>query len=192
MTSLFSPRERVVQAALKLFYLESFHVIGTNRICSEAGVNKSTLYHLFPSKVDILMETMKVYANEITGEFKKFAESDISATQKLEKVFDKPFYANCDAKEKFGSVKGCFIGNITLEMSCAEERVRVYSSQTFQVWAKTIEPIVADLLTEESANTFKTSLSVISYLQGVILMSKAHNDPQIIKDSVKFASALFF
>ena len=132
------------------------------------------------------MVTMEVYANEITGKFKKIAES---AAQKLEIFFDAPFHANCDAKEKFGSVKGCLIGNMILEMSRAEERVRVYSSQTFQVWAKTIEAIIADLLAKESV---KTSLSVIPYLQGVTLMSKVYNGPQIIKDSAKSASALFF
>jgi TetR/AcrR family transcriptional regulator, transcriptional repressor for nem operon len=192
MASLFSPRERVVQSALKLFYLEGFHVVGTNRICFEAGVNKSTLYHLFPSKVDILMATMEVYADEITQKFRKIAASDATAEQRLEKIFETPFHASCDAKKQFTSVKGCLIGNMALEMSGAEERVRIYLVNIFQVWAETIEPIVADLLAGKSIDTLKAAISVITYLQGVILMSKVHNDPQMIKDSAKSALALLF
>jgi TetR/AcrR family transcriptional regulator, transcriptional repressor for nem operon len=198
MVSSLSPRERVIQAALHLFYTEGFHAVGTNLICSEAKVNKSTLYHLFPSKVDIVLAALEVYASDITKKFQQIAKSQAPAEQKLDRIFETPFRANQDLKQQFGDVKGCFVGNIALELSGKEERVRTYLVHVFQTWAEAIEPIVKELaidsakltLRERSVETQKVSRSIIAYLQGVILLSKAHNDPQFIKDFAQSASAL--
>jgi len=47
-----------------------------------------------------------------------------------------------------------------------------------------------ELATNQSVDTQKVSHSMIAYLQGAILLSKTHNDPQFIKDFAKSASAL--
>ena len=190
MTSSLSPRERIIQTALHLFYIEGFHAVGTNQICSEAKVNKSTLYHLFPSKVDMVLAALEVYASDITRKFKLIAKSKITAEQKLERIFETPFHTNQDLKEKFGNVKGCFVGNIALELAGKEERVRTYLAHVFQTWAEAIEPVVAELAIDKSVNTQKASRSIIAYLQGSILVAKTHNDPQAIKEFAKSATAL--
>jgi TetR/AcrR family transcriptional regulator, transcriptional repressor for nem operon len=192
MISSLSPRERVIKTALHLFYTEGFHSVGTNQICSEAGVNKSTLYHLFPSKVDMVLAALEVYASDINKQFKQIAKSKVLATQKLEQIFETPFYANQDLKKQFGQVKGCFVGNIALELAGKEERVRTYLAHVFQTWAEAIEPIIEELAINKSIDTLKVSHSVIAYLQGVILFSKTYNDPQSIKDFARYASALVF
>jgi TetR/AcrR family transcriptional regulator, transcriptional repressor for nem operon len=207
MTSSLSPRERVIKTALHLFYTEGFHSVGTNQICSEAGVNKSTLYHLFPSKVDMVLAALEVYASDINKKFKQIAKSKVLATQKLEQIFETPFDANQDLKQQFGKVKGCFVGNIALELAGKEERVRTYLAHVFQTWAETIEPIIEELAIDEvnaspafsrrgtvhkSVDTLEVSRSIIAYLQGVILLSKTDNDPQLIKDFARYASALVF
>jgi TetR/AcrR family transcriptional regulator, transcriptional repressor for nem operon len=195
MPSSLSPRERVVKTALHLFYTEGFHSVGTNLICAEAKVNKSTLYHLFPSKVDMVLAALEVYANDITKKFKQIAKSKAPAEQKLDQIFETPFQANQTLKQQLGDVKGCFVGNIALELSGKEERVRAFLAYVFQTWAEAIEPIVKELAVKASAinqsiETQKVSRSIIAYLQGAILLSKTHNDPQLIKEFARAASAL--
>ncbi len=194
MSSTLSPRARVIQTALNLFYAEGFHSVGTNLICSEAKVNKSTLYHLFPSKIDMVLAALEVYASDLTRKFKEIAKSKIPAEQKLEQLFETPFRANQSLKQQLGDVKGCFVGNIALELAGKEERVRTYLAYVFQTWAESIEPIVKELAINQrgstQVDTQQVSRSIIAYLQGAILMSKAHNDPQFIKDFAKSASAL--
>jgi TetR/AcrR family transcriptional regulator, transcriptional repressor for nem operon len=192
MVSLLSPRERVIQTALHLFYTEGFHAVGTNQICAEAGVNKSTLYHLFPSKIDMVLAALEVYASNITRKLKQIAKSKVPAEQKLEQIFETPCHINQGLKEQFGHVKGCFVGNIALELSGNEERVRTYLAYVFQNWAEAIEPMVRELANGRNIDTAKASRSIIAYLQGSILLAKAGNDPQLIKDSAKSARALVF
>jgi TetR/AcrR family transcriptional regulator, transcriptional repressor for nem operon len=190
MAFSLSPRERVIQTVLHLFYTEGFHAVGTNQICSEANVNKSTLYHLFPSKVDMILAALEVYASSITRTFKQIAKSKVPAEQKLVHIFETPFQANQDLREKFGSVKGCFVGNTALELAGGDERVRTYLAHVFQTWAEAIEPVVEELAINKRVDTLRVSLSLIAYLQGAILLAKVHNDPQAIKEFAQLASAL--
>jgi TetR/AcrR family transcriptional regulator, transcriptional repressor for nem operon len=190
MTSILSPRDRIIKTSLHLFYTNGFHAVGTNQICAEAEVNKSTLYHIFPSKVDMILAALEVYASDLTQQFRRIAESAKTPTQKIEEIFDLPFRASQNLQQQFGHVKGCFVGNIALELSGQEERVRIYLAQVFQIWAETIEPIVQELAIGQSIDTVKVSTSIVAYLQGAILMAKTVNNPQLIKDLAESAVAL--
>ena len=54
-----SKREQIVTAALKLFYRDGFHATGVDRISSEAGVTKKTLYNHFKSKDELVLATLR-------------------------------------------------------------------------------------------------------------------------------------
>jgi TetR/AcrR family transcriptional regulator, transcriptional repressor for nem operon len=190
MSAVVSPRDRIIKTSLHLFYTNGFHAVGTNQICTEAKVNKSTLYHIFPSKVDMVLAALEVYAGDLAQQFRRIAKSSQTATQKIEQIFELPFLTNQNLQQQFGHVKGCFVGNIALELSGQEERVRTYLTQVFQIWAEAIEPIVQELSIGRSIDTAKAAQSIVAYLQGAILMAKTVNNPQLIKDLAQSAVAL--
>jgi AcrR family transcriptional regulator len=47
------PKERIVQAALRLFAARGYHNTGIADILRESGVNRGTLYYYFPSKKEL-------------------------------------------------------------------------------------------------------------------------------------------
>jgi len=47
------PKERIVQAALRLFAARGYHHTGIADILRECGVNRGTLYYYFPSKKEL-------------------------------------------------------------------------------------------------------------------------------------------
>jgi AcrR family transcriptional regulator len=49
-----SARQRIVEAALRLFYGEGIRATGIDRIIAEAKVAKMSFYHHFPSKSDLV------------------------------------------------------------------------------------------------------------------------------------------
>jgi TetR/AcrR family transcriptional regulator, transcriptional repressor for nem operon len=192
MSAVLSPRDRIIKTSLHLFYINGFHAVGTNQICAEAKVNKSTLYHIFPSKVDMVLAALEVYAGDVTQQFRQIAKSSKTAAQKIEQIFELPFLTNQNLQQQFGHVKGCFVGNIALELSGQEERVRTYLTQVFQIWAEAIEPIVQELSIGRSIDTANAAQSIVAYLQGAILMAKTVNNPQLIKDLAQSAVALVY
>ena len=47
------PKERIVQAALRLFAARGYHNTGIADILRESGINRGTLYYYFPSKKEL-------------------------------------------------------------------------------------------------------------------------------------------
>jgi AcrR family transcriptional regulator len=50
-----SARERILEAAQRLFYRDGFRAVGIDTIIAEAGVAKMSLYRHFPSKDDLIV-----------------------------------------------------------------------------------------------------------------------------------------
>ena len=190
MTASTSPRERITKTALNLFYIHGYGAVGTNQICAEASVNKSTLYHLFPSKIDIMLVVLDLYAEDIASKFKHIAQSKKPSEAKLDLIFKTPFQTNKELKDKFGNVPGCFVGNIALELAAREERVRVHIASVLETWAKAIEPIVREMITDPNSNVEEVAYSIVAYLQGAILLAKTENNPERIVSHAKSAAML--
>lgn len=49
-------RQRIIDAAVKLFYQEGVNATGVERLAAEASVSKRTLYQQFPSKAAVVQE----------------------------------------------------------------------------------------------------------------------------------------
>ncbi|HQZ34638.1 MAG TPA: TetR/AcrR family transcriptional regulator [Ilumatobacteraceae bacterium] len=60
-----SRREEIVAAATELFAQHGFHAVGMRAIADAVGIRGSSLYHYFPSKLDLL----HAIAKEATTEF---------------------------------------------------------------------------------------------------------------------------
>lgn len=59
MSTATSPREVLIETALALFARHGFQAVGIDRLLSEAGVAKMTLYKHFPSKDELILEVLR-------------------------------------------------------------------------------------------------------------------------------------
>lgn len=60
-----APRERILAAALELFYRDGIHAVGVDAIAEAAATNKMTLYRHFESKDLLVAECLRRLAAEI-------------------------------------------------------------------------------------------------------------------------------
>ncbi len=71
-----SPRDRIVNTALDLFYNQGYLATGINQIIAEAGVSKNTFYYHFPSKEDLciayLRERHSIWSGWLKDKINKF------------------------------------------------------------------------------------------------------------------------
>lgn len=51
--------DRLLDAALRLFYRDGYHAVGIDAILAEAQVAKMTLYNHFPSKTDLIVAVLE-------------------------------------------------------------------------------------------------------------------------------------
>lgn len=60
-------RQRILEAAIQLFYREGIHATGVERLAAEASVSKRTLYQHFPSKAAVVEEYLR-YIGQAVGD----------------------------------------------------------------------------------------------------------------------------
>lgn len=124
-----SKRDQLIDTALDLFYREGFHATGIDRILSEAGVAKMTLYKHFRSK-DALIEAVLQRRDEQFREWlMQYVESHAGTPRdRLLAVFDaneewfrRPDYRGC----MFLNAAAEFAGNAQPLARLADEHKRL-------------------------------------------------------------------
>ncbi|MGV9316898.1 TetR/AcrR family transcriptional regulator [Streptomyces sp. NPDC003691] len=60
-------RDRILGAALRLFYEEGIRAVGVDRLIAESGVTKATFYRHFPSKEELVVAYVRSIDRDIRG-----------------------------------------------------------------------------------------------------------------------------
>jgi AcrR family transcriptional regulator len=168
-------KERILETADKLFYLQGIRAIGVDTIAAEIGISKRTLYNHFPSK-------------------------DVLITAYLERRFvqprasDKPpaaqILATFDALERRFSAKdfrGCPFVNAVAELGAEDKSVRkiaIAFKESRRLWFR-------DLLKQldvTDAEGLATQLAVL--VDGCIAQDLVRNDPSMARAAREAARVL--
>ncbi|HME74378.1 MAG TPA: TetR/AcrR family transcriptional regulator [Mycobacterium sp.] len=98
-------RQRILDAAAELFYLEGINATGVERLAAKSSVSKRTLYQHFPSKTAVVEEYLRSIeqgvANPLQG-------ADQTPRERLLAVFEAP-------TARGGPLRGCPFHNAAVE-----------------------------------------------------------------------------
>ena len=75
-------RDKILEAALKLFVEYGFHGTPTSKIAGEAGVSNGTLFHWFKTKEELILALYDIAKND----WNEFLVAKIDANQPLEMI----------------------------------------------------------------------------------------------------------
>ena len=70
-----APRERILDAAFRLFYARGIRAVGVDLIIAESGVAKATFYKHFPAKDDLVLAYLDRVDGIWTGQLHAAAEA---------------------------------------------------------------------------------------------------------------------
>lgn len=178
-------KENLIKSAIELIGTRSYNAVGVQELCEHSGVKKGSFYHFFPSKRDLTLEALDVM-------WKKFREStldpalnsDRSTIDKFNAILGSSYEYQVSAKDCFGCVTGCSIGNLALELSTQDETIRKKIEEIFGEWARYFEDIITEAVSDgdlpAETDPKATSQAILAYIEGVSLMSKTFNDPGMI------------
>ncbi|MEA3952618.1 TetR/AcrR family transcriptional regulator, partial [Enterobacter hormaechei] len=75
-------KEKIISTAFNLFYQYGVHAVGINRVISESGVAKKTLYTYFPSKEELIAATVEYcdlrYFSRLQSRIKKIEDGRLT------------------------------------------------------------------------------------------------------------------
>ncbi len=179
-------KQRLLDSAQQLMYSRSYTDVGVQEICKDAKVQKGSFYHFFPSKSALTVEVleqlkMQMIENILLPAFAK----DLTPAKRFERFIDYAYQYQVQLKEQYGYVLGCPMGNIALEMSTQDETIRkkveMLFESIFYVFIDVLEDARDAGELDSDADINELAQAALAYGEGVLMLAKTKNDPQLIK-----------
>lgn len=168
-----SARERLVEAARELFYLQGYEATSVAEILEKAGANSGSLYYFFKSKQDLLLAVLEHYKDML------YPAVIEPAFQRVEDPVERIF-AILDGYRQglFYTVftGGCPIGSLGIEVGDRIEEARKRVAENFDGWCGWIRRCLDDAGDRLPPNLDREQLArfVLTVMEGGVMQARAH------------------
>ena len=176
-------RQRILDAAARLFHEQGYAATGISTILREAGVNAGSLYHFFPNKDALLVAVLEYYRDALRPVVMDPPEA--STADPIERIFTLLAWYR-DIMVQTGCRLGCPIGNLALELSDTHPEIRPLIDVNFRNWAAAIESWLDEAADRLPPDCDRGALSrfILTVMEGGLMQARAADDLGPFDDSV--------
>ncbi|MGH7588258.1 MAG: TetR/AcrR family transcriptional regulator [Gemmatimonadota bacterium] len=183
-------RERLIEAAMRLFWEKGYQSTSVADILAAAGANSGSLYHFFPTKQDVLAAVLDRYAE---GIYPMLLEP---AWEGVDDPIERVFALLAKYRELLVATDcfyGCPIGSLALELHEPDPPVRERLAANFAGWVAAIEACL-----EEAGDRLPSELDrhalaqlVLSTMEGGVMQARTHRELKPFDAGVKLLRDYF-
>lgn len=186
MARLSSPtRDRILDAAGKLFYAEGLRAVSMDGIAEAVGVTKRTLYYHFRSKDDLIAAWLEMRDQPNLAAFQHwFARAEGDVADKVQAIFDQLARA---ARRR--TWKGCGFLRASAELVDLPGHPAIVAARAHK---NRVEAWLCSVLREvgDDVNSQTLARQVILLLDGAFAVVLLHRDPEYFEVAGAAAAAL--
>src|ERR1700761_6083379 len=185
-----STADRLVFAAMKLFLEKGYGSTSGQDILREAKANAGSLYHVFPTKQDVLLAVLDLYREGIGPMLLAPAWAGID--DPIERIF--ALLARYRAAlEMTDCTYGCPIGSLALELHEPDPPVRALLAANFDGWVAAIKSCLDAAADRLPAGTDTQALGqfVLTVMEGGVMQSRTHRSLDAFDASVRMLRDYF-
>ncbi len=185
MGQVSDAKDRLLNSALDLIYARSYTAVGVQELCDHAGVRKGSFYHFFKSKRDLTLAALdRQWEQARRAVLEPSFASHLPPLKRLERCLDLFYQLQCGVKSRTGKVLGCPFANLALELSTQDPVIRHKVERIFRQFTGFLEQAVRDAIAAKeipNQDVETAAESLLAYMEGVLLLAKTRNDPELIK-----------
>lgn len=134
-------RSNLVRAGARMLHQAGFASTGVKEIVDAAGVPKGSFYNHFDSKESFAREVIDFYFEQGLNELsERFLNPEVEPLERLRNYFED----SCRRFEAAGYVKGCMLGNMSLEVADHSALIRDRLAMHFETWSKLFEACIEE------------------------------------------------
>jgi AcrR family transcriptional regulator len=157
-------RARILDASFMLFQSQGYAATSVHQVASGANVTGGALHHHFPTKKALGLAVIRErVAPALEETWLAPVRSAACPSEDILKVFD----SLARALDTQGSVRGCPVNNLSLELAFADPDYRAELRALFDNWRSTIAQAFADRPNADALATL-----VVGAYSGAMAMAK--------------------
>ncbi|HSZ54014.1 MAG TPA: TetR/AcrR family transcriptional regulator [Tepidisphaeraceae bacterium] len=181
-------KDRLLEAAIKLVWRNSYGAVSVEDICNEAGVKKGSFYHFFPGKNELVAAAFRHYWAGLRPQFDQIFSASVPPIERL-----RGFFAEVRRKQKLlrddaGFVLGCPFASIGTELIAPgtdDGGLRAAIQELVRGKVCYIETALRDAMAEGSVpkgNVRALAKTLYLYLEGAAAQARIQNDLSLLDD----------
>lgn len=167
-------RDNLIRAGVQMLHEAGYAATGIQEIVNAAAVPKGSFYNHFESKETFGKEVVDFYFDQgLAGLRAHFQNEQIPPLERLRTYFEERIRGFQDT----GFVRGCLLGNMSLEIADHSVAIRGSLATHFQTWGGLFETCIAQAQ-RDGAMSNRTSASLLSQFilnswEGALLRMRA-------------------
>jgi TetR/AcrR family transcriptional repressor of nem operon len=182
-----SVKEQIVVAGLRTLHQKGYNACSIQDITEAARVPKGSFYNHFESKEDFAIDALNRYWEKVEDSLRLLAEAGAPPLTRLNRYFR---HLNDTARENQYQT-GCFVGNMSAEMSDQSLPIRDKLAGLLKVWSGAIETCVREAQSDGSVRLDIDARSLAAFLlnswEGAMMRAKVDKSHAPLEDFEKVA-----
>ena len=172
-------KDKIMNAAIKLFHLHGYDATSVDMLLQEAGVSRNSFYYHFESKEQLGLKVLEKLGDDLLRLMSEtMLNPNLNPLERLVAFYNNLVYSQSDIFS-LPKYPGCFFGNMALEQSYANEKFRGSLQKIFEECEETVEECIKECVKQgffhDNTDPGPTSRLLISQFEGAILMAKLKN-----------------
>ena len=180
-------RDRLLDAAIKLVWRNSYGSVSVDDICREAGVKKGSFYHFFPGKNELLAAGYRRLGESLRPEYDRMFSPSLPPIDRLRSFFKHVSEKQLQLKEEAGCVLGCPFASIGTELRAPQggdgglrDAIQFLVRTKMRYFETAIRDAMADGSIPKS-DAAALAQTLYLYLEGAIAHARIQNDLEMLK-----------
>ncbi len=176
-------RQRLLESGVELMHERGYTAVGVGELCARAGVNKGSFYYFFPSKQDLALGVIDRIAATTRDPLVEMADGSDPPLQRFQDFFRTIYLRQKEMRDQAGKMLGCPLGNLALEMSTRDPKLRRKLEEVFGQYLRSFQKVLDQAVQRGELppqDTGRAARSVMALLEGAILMAKTADDPEFL------------
>lgn len=168
-----STRDRIVLAAMELFWRKGYGSTSIADILETAKVNSGSLYYFFRGKQDLLVAVLESYRDGIAPMLLEPSWGNVE--DPIEKVFAllgtyRRLLLETDC------FYGCPIGSLALELHEPDPEVRELIAANFHAWTAAVRDCLEQAGLGKATDTQALAELVLTVMEGAVMQTRTYRD----------------
>ena len=182
----FETREKILQAAARLFALKGYHDAKLEEVLDTAQVSKGAFFHQFRDREDLGFAVLDWHMDRRRQLLEKIEQELPLAKQAdpLQKVFRRLDAIQEMVRRREGCKGGCIIGNMSTALSDCHDGFRKRLAECFDEMAKEFLPHL-EAAARQRRVTRRTNMSelaryIVTVIEGAIMQTRTLGDAKLL------------